>query len=118
MFVTDSAMNIAPSLEELRQILQNAVHVAHAVGNNMPKARLWQRVETVNPKMEATVNATLLLKCTKEAKSKVALLMDRLLWITQYHKLPRPEKDFGRCSGALISFSSQQLRPAIFYINH
>ncbi|NEU02941.1 phosphate butyryltransferase, partial [Escherichia coli] len=46
MFVTDSAMNIAPSLEELRQILQNAVHVAHAVGNNMPKAAALAAVET------------------------------------------------------------------------
>lgn len=70
MFVTDSAMNIAPSLEELRQILQNAVHVAHAVGNNMPKAAALAAVETVNPKMEATVNAAALAQMCKRGQIK------------------------------------------------
>jgi phosphate butyryltransferase len=70
MFVTDSAMNIAPSLEELQQILQNAVHVARAVGNNMPKAAALAAVETVNPKMEATVNAAALAQMYKRGQIK------------------------------------------------
>ncbi|CAN2250459.1 phosphate butyryltransferase [Bacillus vallismortis] len=70
MFVTDSAMNIAPTLEELRQILQNAVHVARAIGNNMPKAAALAAVETVNPKMEATVNAAALAQMCKRGQIK------------------------------------------------
>ncbi len=62
MYVTDSALNIAPSLEELGHILQNAVHVAHSVGNPMPKAAVLAAIETVNPKMEATLNAVAIVQ--------------------------------------------------------
>ncbi|MDQ8056032.1 phosphate butyryltransferase [Bacillus velezensis] len=62
MYVTDSALNIAPSLEELGHILQNAVHVAHSVGNPMPKAAVLAAIETVNPKMEATLNAAAIVQ--------------------------------------------------------
>ncbi|MBY8913543.1 phosphate butyryltransferase [Bacillus sp. YC2] len=62
IYVTDSALNIAPSLEELRHILQNAVHVAHSVGNHMPKAAVLAAIETVNPKMEATLNAAAIVQ--------------------------------------------------------
>ncbi|MEC0694503.1 phosphate butyryltransferase [Bacillus atrophaeus] len=70
IYVTDSAMNIAPSLEELRQILLNAVHVARAVGNNNPKAAALAAVETVNPKMEATLHAASLAQMCKRGQIK------------------------------------------------
>lgn len=50
-------MNIHPKLEELKQILENAVRVARAVGVQTPKAACLAAVETVNPAMEATLHA-------------------------------------------------------------
>lgn len=56
-YVTDSAMNIAPSLEQKAAILENAVETAHALGNDEPKAAVLCAVEKVNPKMECTLDA-------------------------------------------------------------
>ena len=58
--VTDVAMNIAPDLETKVQILNNAVEACSRIGITMPKAAIAAAVETVNPKMEATVHAQML----------------------------------------------------------
>lgn len=57
LLVTDSAMNIAPELKEKADIIRNAVEVAHALGNPLPKVAVLCAVEKVNPKMTATVDA-------------------------------------------------------------
>lgn len=57
LLVTDAAMNIAPDLEAKKQIVQNAVHVAHGMGLEEPKVAVLCAKEKVNPKMEATVDA-------------------------------------------------------------
>ena len=56
-YVTDSAMNIAPTLEQKAAILENAVEVAHSLGNEQPKAAVLCAVEKVNPKMPCTLDA-------------------------------------------------------------
>ena len=61
-YVTDAAMNIAPDLKQKKQIIQNSVKVAHALGNDEPKVAVLAAVEKVNPKMEATVDADKLVK--------------------------------------------------------
>lgn len=55
--VTDSAMNVAPTLEQKAAILTNAVEVAHALGNEEPKVAALCAVEKVNPKMPCTLDA-------------------------------------------------------------
>lgn len=56
-YVTDAAMNLAPSLEQKKQIIENAVQVAQALGNENPKVGVLAAVEKVNPKMQATLDA-------------------------------------------------------------
>jgi phosphate butyryltransferase len=58
--VTDAAMNIAPDLSEKAIIIQNAVKVCHALGIKTPKVGVLGAVETINPKMEATLHAAML----------------------------------------------------------
>lgn len=65
-YVTDAAMNVAPNLDQKRQITENAVQVAVAMGNENPKIALLAAVEKVNPKMQATVDAAELEKMNKE----------------------------------------------------
>ena len=62
LFVTDSAMNIAPDLEKKAEILLNAVHMANVLGVTDPRVAVLAAVELVNPKMQATVDATCLSK--------------------------------------------------------
>ena len=60
--ITDAAVNIAPDLEAKRDIVQNAIDLAHALGVPLPKVALLAAVETVTPKMPATVDAAALCK--------------------------------------------------------
>lgn len=55
--VSDAAMNVNPDLNEKIAIINNAVEVFHGLGNNNPKVAIVGSVETVNPKMEATMHA-------------------------------------------------------------
>ncbi len=55
--VTDAAMNIAPDLDAKVQIIHNAVKACRGIGIENPKVAVAAAVETVNPKMEATVHA-------------------------------------------------------------
>lgn len=55
--VTDAAMNVDPDLEEKIDIIKNAVSVFHRLGNKNPKVAILGSVETINPKMEATMHA-------------------------------------------------------------
>ena len=62
LYVTDAAMNIAPDLEAKKYIIQNAVKVAHALGNECPIVAALCAVEKLNPKMAATVDAAALVE--------------------------------------------------------
>lgn len=61
LFVTDSAMNIAPDLETKVQIIQNAVATAHSCGIPMPIVAPLAAIETVNPAMVPTTDAASLV---------------------------------------------------------
>jgi len=60
IYITDSAMNIAPDLEQKAAILLNAVHLARLFGIEQPKVAVLAAVELVNPKMPATLDAAAL----------------------------------------------------------
>ena len=66
IFMSDGAMNIAPTLDEKRQIIENSVAIANAVGLNNPKVGILAAVEKVNPQMEATLDAEKLVQMNKE----------------------------------------------------
>ena len=57
IFVTDAAMNIAPDLQTKKQIIENAVQVAHALDIEIPKVAVVCAKEKVDPKMPPTVDA-------------------------------------------------------------
>ncbi|GAB4137310.1 MAG: bifunctional enoyl-CoA hydratase/phosphate acetyltransferase [Sphingomonadales bacterium] len=62
LFISDAAINIRPNLAELRDIVQNAIDLAHALGIEEPRVALLSAVETVTEKLESTVNAAALCK--------------------------------------------------------
>src|SRR5271157_296554 len=62
LLVTDAAINIAPTLEDKVDIVQNAIDLAQALGIAQPKVGILAAVETVNPKMPSTLDAAALSK--------------------------------------------------------
>jgi len=65
ILMSDGAMNIAPNLDEKRQIIENSVKIAHSIGNTTPKVGVIGAIEKLNPQMEATVHAIELKEMNK-----------------------------------------------------
>jgi len=60
--ITDAAVNIAPTLEEKVDIVQNAIDLVHALGAPEARVAILSAMETVNPKVPSTVEAAALCK--------------------------------------------------------
>lgn len=60
LVITDAAINIAPTLEHKRDICQNAIDFLRTMGVDRPRVAVLAAVETVNPKMQATLDAAAL----------------------------------------------------------
>lgn len=62
LFITDAAINIAPDLTTLADIVQNAIDLALALGIETPRAALLSAVETVTAKLPSTLLAAAICK--------------------------------------------------------
>ena len=62
LMMTDGAMNINPNADIKQEIIENAVKIAHAIGIETPNVGCVAAVEKVNPKMNATLDAEILVK--------------------------------------------------------
>ncbi|MGH8787977.1 MAG: phosphate acetyltransferase [Cupriavidus necator] len=62
LIVTDAAVNIAPTLAEKADILQNAIDLAHALQVKEVRVAILSAMETVNPKVPSTLDAAALCK--------------------------------------------------------
>ncbi|MDM0079488.1 phosphate acetyltransferase [Variovorax sp. J31P179] len=62
LIISDAAVNIAPTLEEKVDIVQNAIDLAHALRQVEVRVAILSAMETVNPKVPSTVEAAALCK--------------------------------------------------------
>ena len=62
LIITDAAINISPNLEDKADICQNAIDLMISLGLEKPKVAILAAVETVNSKMQATLDAAALCK--------------------------------------------------------
>jgi len=74
LVVTDAAINIAPTLEDKVDILQNAIDLAISLGLKTPKVAILAAVETVNSKMPSTIDAACLCKMADRGQITGAVL--------------------------------------------
>lgn len=74
LIVTDAAINIAPTLEDKRDICQNAIDLAHSLGRSMPKVAILSAVETVTTKIPSTIDAAALCKMADRGQITGAVL--------------------------------------------
>lgn len=74
LFITDAALNIAPDLDDKRDIVQNAIDLAHALGIAMPKVAILSAVETISSKIASTIEAAALCKMADRGQITGGLL--------------------------------------------
>jgi phosphate butyryltransferase len=68
LLVTDAAINIEPDLETKMDIVQNAIDLALSLGIAEPKVGVLSAVETVNPRIQSSVDAALLSKMAERGQ--------------------------------------------------
>ena len=74
LLLTDAAVNVRPTLDEKRDILQNAIDLAHVMGIKQPRVAILAAVEVVNPAMPSTLDAAALCKMADRGQITGALL--------------------------------------------
>jgi len=62
LIISDAAVNIAPTLEDKVHIVQNAIDLAHWLGATEARVAILSAMETVNPKVNSTLEAAALCK--------------------------------------------------------
>ncbi len=62
LIITDAAINIAPTLEEKRHIVQNAIDLAAALSFDSARVAILSAMEMVNPDVPSTIDAAALCK--------------------------------------------------------
>lgn len=74
LLITDAAVNIAPGLDDKRDIVQNAIELAAALGVEEPKVAILSAVETVNSGIRSTVEAAALCKMADRGQIRGGIL--------------------------------------------
>ena len=74
LIITDAAVNIAPTLEDKVDIVQNAIDLAHALRLPEVRVAILSAMETVNPKVPSTLEAAALCKMADRGQITGALL--------------------------------------------
>ncbi|MDR5771984.1 phosphate acetyltransferase [Caballeronia sp. LP006] len=62
LIITDAAVNISPTLDQKRDIVQNAIDLAHALRIAETRVAILSAMETVNSKVPSTLDAAALCK--------------------------------------------------------
>ncbi len=68
VMITDGGLNLAPGLKEKAEIVANAVDVAHALGNPLPRVAILSATEFVNPSLQSTIDAAALSKMNERGQ--------------------------------------------------
>jgi phosphate acetyltransferase len=74
LIVSDAAINIAPTMEDKVDIIQNAIDLAHAMRFPEVRVAILSAMETVNPKVPSTIEAGALCKMADRGQITGALI--------------------------------------------
>ena len=74
LIITDAAINIAPTLDDKVDIVQNAIDLAHAMGVPEVRVAILSAMETVSAKVPSTIEAAALCKMAERGQITGALL--------------------------------------------
>jgi phosphate acetyltransferase len=74
LIISDAAVNIAPTLRDKVDIVQNAIDLAHALTDDEVRVAILSAMETVNPDVPSTLEAAALCKMADRKQITGALL--------------------------------------------
>ena len=74
LFITDAAINIFPTLDDKRDIIQNAIDLWAGIGMGTPRVAILSAVETVTTKIPSTIEAAALCKMAERGQITGGLL--------------------------------------------
>lgn len=74
LLITDGAINIAPDLDTKKDIVENAIEMAQALGISCPRIAILAAVEVINPKIPSTLDAAALCKMAERGQITGAIL--------------------------------------------
>ncbi len=74
LLITDAAINVEPDLTAKRDIAQNAIDLAHALGIEKPKLAILAAIEKVDQRFRSTVDAAALCKMADRGQITGAVL--------------------------------------------
>jgi phosphate acetyltransferase/phosphate butyryltransferase len=74
LFITDAAINVTPDLDDKRDIVQNAIELAQALGVAQPRVAILSAVETVSARLPSTLDAAALCKMADRGQITGGLL--------------------------------------------
>jgi phosphate acetyltransferase len=74
LIITDAAVNIAPTLDDKVDIVQNAIDLANAMGVSEVRVAILSAMETVNAKVPSTIEAAALCKMADRGQITGAVL--------------------------------------------
>lgn len=76
IYLTDGGMNLSPSLEDKKKIIENAATVVRSMGSERINVAVLAAKEKVNPKMLATVEADQLKKQYEKGEFSKGVVID------------------------------------------
>lgn len=74
LFITDAAVNIYPTLEDKRDIVQNAIDLARTLGVRTPRVAILSALELVTSRIKSTIEAAALCKMADRGQIDGGLL--------------------------------------------
>ena len=92
LLISDAAINITPSLDDKRDIVQNVIDLALILGIAEPKVAILSAVETVNSKIQSTLDAAALCKMADRGQITGGVLDGPLAFDNAINKQAAKEK--------------------------
>lgn len=76
LFCSDSGINVAPGLEQKKDILKNLLYAVYNMGIHNPKVAVLTANEMVNPKVASTVDAAGLVKAVENEEGFLPCIIE------------------------------------------
>ena len=74
LFITDAVLNIEPNLEHKRDIVQNAIELAQAIGIAVPKVAILAATQRITPRLRSTIDAAALSKMSENGQIRTGIV--------------------------------------------
>jgi len=120
LMITDAGVNLHPTLEHKRDIIQNAIDFAHVLGIRQPRVAILSAADAIDSKVSSSVDAAALCRMAERGQIQGGLVdgplaLDQAISATAAQNLPVPSAVAGKADILVVpdleagNFLSRQL---------